>query len=69
MHVMSFYDYDVELVRLVFQQEGGGRTSAVSPFDQPWAGTSMRNYLEKTGPQGIREANQWIQTLRYANWY
>ncbi|MEK6299388.1 MAG: hypothetical protein AABO41_01600 [Acidobacteriota bacterium] len=69
MHVMSFYDYDVGLVLLVFRQEGGARESAVSPLCPPWAGTSLRNYLEKTGPQAIREANQWIQTLRYANWY
>lgn len=69
MHVMSFYDYDLGLVRLLFQQAGGERTSDVSPLDPPWAGTSLRNYLEKTGPQSIREANQWIQTLRYSNWY
>ena len=68
LHVMSFYDYDLTSVRELFQSEAS-RSSAVSPLDPPWTGTSLRNYLEKTGPSSIREANRWIQTLRYANWY
>ena len=68
LHMMSFYDYDMTRVSEAFHYEGEHH-SAQSTFGPPWTGTSLRNYLEKTGPRSIQEVNHWIQALRYGNWY
>lgn len=68
LHLMSFYDYDMVRLRELFQYQTE-RASSQSQFAPPWAGSSLRNYLAKTGPRSIREVGLWIQALRYANWY
>ena len=73
LHLMSFYDYDMSRMREVFQREALGHQEERSHSNwrsgPPWIGTSLKNYLEKTGPRSIRKVNRWIQALRYANWY
>lgn len=67
-HILSFLNYQQDLVRQMLEHEdkafSGPRTSASAP---PWIGTSLKEFLERTGIEGIEQVDDWIQSVRFAS--
>jgi hypothetical protein len=68
LHFLSLFDFDSDRLYALFYYEEKGRPIRLY-LDPPWTGTSLKEYLQKSGPIGIREVDYWVQALRFANSY
>jgi DNA-directed RNA polymerase alpha subunit len=65
LHLLSYLSFDFGLVQRVLNNRDE-RVSR-SPFDPPWIGTSIKQYLEASGPSGISDVNGWVLSFRFAD--
>jgi len=71
LHILSFLNFDLGRVKLMLAYKSKSEYIRVSRpwFDPPWAGTSMKAYLEADGPVAIEKIDQWVQGIRFADSY
>jgi hypothetical protein len=66
MHIFSFVNFDSGRARRLLEhvpsaaprQAGAGQAP-------PWAGSSIKTYLETHGPSVVDEVNRWITSFRF----
>lgn len=68
LHLLSYLSFDTELVQTMLSSEDKReRRSIRLPFDPPWIGTSIKEYLKASGPAGISEVSRWVLSFRFAD--
>jgi hypothetical protein len=66
MHVLSFVNFDSDRARRLLEHVPlpnswqGGASAA-----PPWAGSSIKTYLETHGPGAVEDVNRWITSFRF----
>lgn len=68
LHLLSFFNLDVGQVRNFIEHEEEKRPIKL-PFDPPWVGTSVRDYLAVRGRGGAQKLNRWTQSFQFADRY
>jgi hypothetical protein len=70
LHLLSFLNFDRAKVRSLFQQMMPARPSGEgSALALPWAGSSLKAYLERTGAGAIDKIDGWVTGLRFGDLY
>jgi hypothetical protein len=70
LHLLSFLNFDQAKVRDLFQQTMPVRPSEEAPaLAPPWGGSSLKAYLERTGPGAIQKIDGWVTGLRFGDLY
>lgn len=70
LHLLSFLNFDAAKVRGLFRQPIPVRPSGgASPLGPPWGGSSLAEYLERTGPGAIEKVDGWVTGLRFGDLY
>ena len=69
LHLLSFQNFDEERVRSLLEQRASMPPTVPSPFSPPWAGSSLKEYLESRGPDAIREVDRWVESFRFGDPY
>jgi hypothetical protein len=68
LHLMSFVDFSVkDGARLIHAQWES--SDASGSLDVPWAGRSIRGYLEEQGLAGAVEVDRWLTSFRHMDRY
>jgi hypothetical protein len=70
LHLLSFQGFDEDRLRRFLKQtapEGPG--AAPSVFSPPWSASSLKEYLERHGPDAIREVDRWLESFRFGDPY
>jgi hypothetical protein len=66
MHVLSFVNFDSgrarRLLEYVPSTASDQRGASQAP---PWAGSSIKNYLQTHGPGGVDNVNRWVTAFRF----
>jgi hypothetical protein len=66
VHILSFVNFDSGRARQMLEHipsaaaRGQGATQA-----PPWAGSSIRTYLETHGPGAVDEVTRWVTSFRF----
>ncbi len=69
-HILSFLNYDLDSVLSMLEHTNNDKIGAIrSVFTPPWAGESMKAYLEAHGLEGVRKVSEWLQSVRFADSY
>lgn len=68
LHLLSFQNFDVARVRQMLERETGP-VPTMPPNAVPWAGSSMRTYLETKGSKAVAELTDWVMSLRFRDPY
>lgn len=67
-HILSFLNFNLESVCVMLDHKSDSETASTRlSFRPPWIGTSIKNYLETEGPDGIEKVNAWIQAVRFSD--
>ncbi|ETW97437.1 MAG: hypothetical protein ETSY2_44640 [Candidatus Entotheonella gemina] len=70
LHLFSMLNFDYARTRELLEAEAAPIPSLSTPnFFLPWAGGSIRGYLESHGEKGVEEVNRWVISFRFANRY
>jgi hypothetical protein len=66
MHVLSFVNFDSGRARRLLEHvpPAAPRQLGASPAP-PWAGSSIKAYLETHGPGAVDEVNCWVTSFRF----
>lgn len=68
LHLLSYLSFNTDLVqRMIFSKDERERRSIRLPYDPPWIGTSIKEYLEASGLSGISEVSRWALSFRFAD--
>lgn len=67
LHLLSHYNFDETLVRSLLDDSIG--PLAAAPLRPPWAGSSLRAFLEEHPSKAIDEVNRWIMSFRFGDPY
>lgn len=68
LHLLSVQNSDPRCVRGMLDAEVPA-SSQPPPHGPPWSGTSLREYLQASGTAGVREAEEWVTSLRFRDLY
>jgi hypothetical protein len=70
LHLLSFLNFDQARVRNLFQQTMPATAAGeASPLTPPWAGSSLRAYLERARAGAIEKVDAWVTGLRFGDPY
>ena len=69
LHLLSFLGFDGPRVRDLFLREMPASAGGQSPLTPPWAGASLKAYLERAGADGIERVDGWVTGLRFGDPY
>ena len=70
LHLLSFLNFDRPRVRALFQHTMPARPPGEeSPLTPPWAGASLKAYLERAGAEGVAKVDGWVTGLRFGDPY
>jgi hypothetical protein len=66
LHILSFVNFDCERARrlLEFIPVASARGEGASKMP-PWAGSSIKTYLQTNGPSAVDDVNRWITSFRF----
>lgn len=68
LHLLSYLSFNPDLVQTMLNKTNEREKESVrSPFDPPWVGTSIKEYLETSEPLGISEVTRWVLSFRFAD--
>jgi hypothetical protein len=70
LNLLSFQNSDVARVRAMLEHEF--KLESPTTDDRsvpPWAGLSMRDYLQRGGVEAIDSVNRWTTSFRFADTY
>jgi len=68
LHLLSYLSFNTDLVRrMIFSMDDRERRSIRLPYEPPWIGTSIKEYLEASGPDAISEVSRWALSFRFAD--
>jgi hypothetical protein len=66
LHLLSFLNFDQDRVRELFQQTMPSTAAGEeSPLTPPWAGSSLRAYLERARAGAIEKVDNRVTGLRF----
>ncbi len=70
LHLLSFENFDEAKVRAFLERTAktvpqGGQ----SVFSPPWSSSSLKEFLENSGPDSIPEVNSWVKSFRFGDPY
>jgi hypothetical protein len=63
LHMLSLMNFDYSRVKELLGAKSA--TCSNSAIRLPWAGQSIRYYLENGGPKAIDDVNRWITSFRF----
>jgi len=65
-HMLSFLNFrhDLMITLFEFKSEESKRT----PLTPPWAGNSLKQYLQTHGVKGVEKVDLWVQRMRWTDW-
>jgi hypothetical protein len=70
LHLLSFQNFDEEKVRALLEQTASRRPRAEpSVFSPPWSESSLKEYLQRRGPDAIEQVNRWVESFRFGDPY
>ncbi len=66
MHVLSFVNFDSGRARRLLEHVSvaAARQPGAKPAP-PWAGSSIKTYLETHGPGAVNEVSRWVTSFRF----
>jgi hypothetical protein len=68
LHILSFLGSDITKVKALFEAPASRDKSApLSPVAPPWAGSTLRSYLEQSGQPAIKAVSNWVACLRFGD--
>jgi hypothetical protein len=66
MHIFSFVNFDSDRARLLLEHvPSAASRKAGTSHAPPWAGSSIKTYLETHGPGAVDDVNCWITSFRF----
>jgi hypothetical protein len=66
MHVLSFVNFDSGRARQLLEHIPSAASRQLGASQAPpWAGSSIKTYLEKHGPGGVDDVNRWVTSFRF----
>lgn len=70
LHLLSFQNFDEQRVRALLEQTAVARPEPVrSVFAPRWAGSSLKEYLATSGPEGLQQVDGWVESFRFGDPY
>jgi len=69
LHLYSLCGGNVERLHPMVHESGDWNRVASHPLLPPWVGSSMKDFLEQMGVEGIRKVEDWVMTFRFGNPY
>ena len=70
LHLLSFRNFDEGKVRELLEQTVPARPDTGSSlFSPPWSASSLKEYLEGSGSQGMQKVDQWVESFRFGDPY
>lgn len=66
-HILSFLNYQKDLVQVMLEFEDKTFVGSRSAFTPPWVGSSLKEFLEHAGVEGVEQVNDWIQSMTFAS--
>jgi hypothetical protein len=70
LHLLSFQNFDEERVRAMLERTvPPGPPVGQSVFSPPWAGTSLKEHLERDGPDAISQVSRWVESFTFGDPY
>jgi len=66
MHILSFVNFDSGRARRLLEHvpPAASRQRGASQAP-PWAGSSIKTYLEAHGPSAVDDVNRWVTSFRF----
>jgi len=68
LHLLSFTRFNTQAAASLLKYEWED-TANSAPVWVPWAGESIRSYIEREGVAALRIVNTWLTSFRFANRY
>src|SRR5262249_12785414 len=66
MHVLSFVNFDSARARRLLEHvPPAASRQPVASQAVPWAGSSIKTYLETHGPDAVDDVNRWVTSFRF----
>jgi hypothetical protein len=70
LHLLSFLNFDEDRVRRLLDQRVPAASGPFrSPLAPPWAGATLKAYLEDQGPGAFPEVDRWVTSFRFGDAY
>jgi len=66
MHVLSFVNFDCDRARRLLEHVPSAASLQLGARQAPpWAGSSIKTYLETQGSGGVDDVNRWVTSFRF----
>jgi hypothetical protein len=66
MHVLSFVNFDSGRARRLLEHVPPAASRPAGASEAlPWAGSSIKTYLETHGPGAVEDVNRWVTSFRF----
>jgi hypothetical protein len=66
MHILSFVNFDTGRARRLLEHVPPAPSRQLGTSQvPPWAGSSIKTYLETRGPRAVDDVNRWVTSFRF----
>jgi len=66
MHILSFVNFDTGRARQLLEHvPSAASRQRVASQAPPWAGSSIKTYLEMHGPSAVEDVTRWVTSFRF----
>jgi hypothetical protein len=65
MHILSFVNFDSARARRLLKHVPSAAPRPRGAQAPPWAGSSIKTYLEMQGPRAVDDVNRWVTSFRF----
>ncbi len=70
LHLLSFLNFDRNRTQQLLEHTSPDvASSETSPLSPPWRGSSLKEYLEQQGTEGLVCVDRWVTSFRFGDPY